>query len=243
MDFSDYIIYADESGDHSLAKVFDEDYPVFVLAFCIFKKTDYIEQALPKLSQIKFDFWGHDAVVLHSHKIRKQKEEFALLGNIPTMEKFVERINEMVTNTPFFIIATAIDKRRFLQKQYKAPESPYNLGLLFCLERATKFLLEMGQKERLTYIIVEARGKKEDAELELEFRRIIMQQKVLARFDIIFSDKKSNGAGLQIADLMAHPIGRHVINPEHKNRSYNIVEKKFHKYPQHDGKGLKIFPK
>lgn len=58
MDFSDYIIYADESGDHSLAKVFDEEYPVFVLAFCIFKKIDYTEQALTKLSRIKFDFWG-----------------------------------------------------------------------------------------------------------------------------------------------------------------------------------------
>ena len=79
-DFSDYIIYADESGDHSLAKVSDEEYPVFVLAFCIFKKTDYIEQALTKLSQIKFDFWGHDAVVLHSHKISKQKDEFAYLA-------------------------------------------------------------------------------------------------------------------------------------------------------------------
>lgn len=242
MDFSDYIIYADESGDHSLAKVFDEEYPVFVLAFCIFKKTDYIGQALTKLSQLKFDFWGHDAVVLHSHKIRKQKEEFALLGNIPTMEKFIERINEMVTNTSFCVVATAIDKRR-LQKQYPKPQSPYNLELLFCLERATKFLSEMGQKERLTHIIVEARGKKEDAELELEFRRIIMQQKGLAKFDIIFSDKKSNGAGLQIADLMAHPIGRYVINPKQGNRSYNIVEKKFYKYPHQEGKGLKIFPK
>jgi len=242
VDFSDYIIYADESGDHSLGKVSDEEYPVFVLAFCIFKKTDYAEHALSKLSQIKFDFWGHDAVVLHSHKIRKQREEFALLGNLPTLNKFVERINEMITNTPFSVIATAIDKHR-LQKRYVTPESPYNLGLLFCLERATKFLLEQGQKERLTYIIVEARGKKEDAELELEFRRIITREKGLARFDIIFSDKKSNGAGLQIADLIAHPIGRHVINPKQENRSYNVVEKKFYKYPYHEGKGLKIFPK
>lgn len=240
--FSDYIIYADESGDHSLVKVSDEEYPVFVLAFCIFKKTDYVEKALCKLSQIKFDFWGHDAVVLHSHKIRKQKDEFAMLGNLPTMEKFVDRINEMVTNTPFFVIATVIDKR-LLQKQYTTPKSPYNLGLLFCLERATKFLVEQGQKERLTHIIVEARGKKEDAELELEFRRIITQQRGLARFDIIFSDKKSNGAGLQIADLMAHPVGRHVINPKQENRSYSVVERKFHKYPHHEGKGLKIFPK
>jgi hypothetical protein len=241
--FSDYIIYADESGDHQLAKTFDESYPVFVLAFCVFKKLDYAEIALRNLSQLKFDFWGHDAIILHSHKIRKQKEEFSLLNNISAMEKFAERINKLIINTPFNVIATVIDKRR-LQKQYAAPQNPYNLGLLFCLERATKFLIEQGQKDRLTYIIVEARGKKEDAELELEFRRIMsQQQKRLASFDIIFSDKKSNGAGLQIADLIAHPIGRHVINPTQENRSYNVVEGKFHKYPFHDGKGLKIFPK
>lgn len=242
IEFSDFIIYADESGDHHLSKVSDSEYPVFVLAFCIFKKGDYIEKALCKLSKIKFDFWGHDAVILHSHKIRKQKEEFSILGNIPTMDKFAEQINELIVNIPFFVIATAIDKRR-LQKQYVKPQSPYNLGLLFCLERASKYLAEQGHKERLTYIIVEARGKKEDAELELEFRRIISKHRTLAKFDIIFSDKKSNGAGLQIADLIAHPIGRHVINPTQENRSFKIVEKKFHRYPNYNGKGLKIFPK
>lgn len=241
-EFSDYIIYADESGDHNLGKIADEDYPVFVLAFCIFKKSDYSEKTLCKLSQIKFDFWGHDAVILHSHKIRKQKEEFAILANLPTMEKFANQINELITNTPFFVIATAIDKR-LLQKQYSKPRSPYNLGLLFCLEQASKLLQEQGQKELLTYVIVEARGKKEDAELELEFRRIITQEKGLAKFEIIFSDKKSNGAGLQIADLVAHPIGRYVINSEQENRSFKILEKKFYKHPDYEGKGLKIFPK
>jgi len=35
--FSDYIIHVDESGDHSLESI-DPNYPVFVLAFCIFNK-------------------------------------------------------------------------------------------------------------------------------------------------------------------------------------------------------------
>ena len=34
-EFSDYIVYVDESGDHSLESI-DINYPVFVLAFCIF---------------------------------------------------------------------------------------------------------------------------------------------------------------------------------------------------------------
>jgi hypothetical protein len=40
MRFSDYIIYVDESGDHSL-QVIDEQYPLFVLSFCIFRKVEY----------------------------------------------------------------------------------------------------------------------------------------------------------------------------------------------------------
>ena len=37
MNFSDYIVYVDESGDHSLTKI-NRQNPVFVLAFCIFEK-------------------------------------------------------------------------------------------------------------------------------------------------------------------------------------------------------------
>ena len=33
--FSKYIVYVDESGDHSLQSI-DDNYPLFVLAFCNF---------------------------------------------------------------------------------------------------------------------------------------------------------------------------------------------------------------
>jgi hypothetical protein len=96
------------------------------------------------------------------------------------------------------------------------------------------FLEEKGQRATLTHLVVEARGKKEDAELELEFRRIMDQKpKGLANFDIKFADKRANSAGLQIADLVAHPIGRNYINPQQKNRSFEILEKKFHRYPSY----------
>ncbi|CAC9451571.1 hypothetical protein BSPLISOX_2138 [uncultured Gammaproteobacteria bacterium] len=42
MDFSDYIVYVDESGDHGLVNI-DTQYSIFVLAFCIFKKSDYLK--------------------------------------------------------------------------------------------------------------------------------------------------------------------------------------------------------
>ena len=41
--FSDYVVYVDESGDHSLERI-DPDYPVFVLALCVFHKRHYAEK-------------------------------------------------------------------------------------------------------------------------------------------------------------------------------------------------------
>ena len=34
-------VFVDESGDHGLARV-DPGYPIFVLAFCLFAKSDYV---------------------------------------------------------------------------------------------------------------------------------------------------------------------------------------------------------
>lgn len=58
-EFSEYIVYVDESGDHGL-KTIDPNYPVFVLAFCIFKTLDYVKTAVPLLQDFKFKHFGHD---------------------------------------------------------------------------------------------------------------------------------------------------------------------------------------
>jgi hypothetical protein len=66
----------------------------------------------------------------------------------------------------------------------------------------------------------------------------------MPNLDIRFMEKKHNAPGLQIADLVAHPIGRHVIDPEQPNRAFEILKPKLRTGP--DGRirgfGLKIFP-
>jgi hypothetical protein len=49
----------------------------------------------------------------------------------------------------------------------------------------------------------------------------------MPNFDIRLMDKKHNSTGLQLADLVAHPIGRHAISPSQPNRAYDIIEPKF----------------
>ncbi len=244
--FGEYIIYVDESGDHSLTSV-DEQHPVFVLAFCIFKKSDYTGIVLPMVNQFKFDFWGHDLAILHNREIRRPEKDFGFLRVSEELrERFFSRLNQLMEELPFSIIATVIDKRR-LKEKYSQPHSPYETALKFCLERAYSYLKDQSGVEHATNIIVEQRGASEDKDLELAFRRIVDSGNWHSRrlpFEIILANKKTNSCGLQIADLVAHPIGRYVIDSSQENRSFQILEKKIlGRNGKKDGYGLKIFPK
>ena len=74
-DFSDYIVYVDESGDPILTGVYVE-LPMFALAFCIFEISRYHGTDVPAMHRLKFDYWGHDCAILHERDIRKRRHDF-----------------------------------------------------------------------------------------------------------------------------------------------------------------------
>lgn len=240
--YSDYIIYVDESGDHNLERT-DPDYPIFVLAFCIIKKSDYCAFVSPAIQHLKFDIFGHDLIILHEHEIRKSKPPFDILLNEQIRKGFLERLNHVMESSPYTVVASVIQKDR-LKTSYQNPDNPYGLALLFCLERTYNFLVNEGQSERITYIVVECRGDKEDKALELEFLRICSgynSHDTPYPFKLIMADKKRNSGGLQLADLIARPIGLSVLRPEQPNRAYEIIKKKLLKGIKDDTE-IKIFP-
>ena len=243
--FSDYIVYVDESGDHGLVSI-DPEYPVFVLIFCIFQKQEYIDRIISALARFKMKYWGHDEIVLHEHEIRKPKNEFTILFERATREAFISELTRLIDSAPFTIIASVIDKNK-LASQYIRPENPYEISLGFGLERVSRYLADVGQSDRMTPVVVERRGKKEDEELELCFRRICDGANYLNKklpYELVMIDKKANSTGLQIADLTARSIGIKTLRPGQPNRAYDIISRKLRKNPQGEvrGWGLKIFP-
>jgi hypothetical protein len=243
--FSDYIVYVDESGDHGLVSI-DPEYPVFVLIFCIFQKQEYIDKINPALAWLKTKYWGHDEIVFHEHDIRKPKDKFTILIERATREAFIGDLTQLIESTPFTIIASVIDKKK-LASQYVRPENPYEISLGFGLERVCRYFVDIGQSDRITPVVVERRGKKEDEELELCFRRICDGANYLSKklpYELVMIDKKANSTGLQIADLTARPIGIKTLRPDRPNRAYDIIAKKLRKSPNGvvKGWGLKIFP-
>jgi len=226
--FSDYVVYVDESGDHSLASV-DPSYPVFVLALCVFHKRHYSERIIPAVEKLKFNYFGHDSVVLHETDIRKQKGDFAFLSHRPRREEFVAWLSDIMVKSNFILIACVVDKARLDRSEGEA-SNPYHIALDICLQRLHGFLAEKGQHELQTHVVVECRGKKEDRELELEFRRICDGNGTQGRqlpFHIVFADKKTNLAGLQVADLVARPVGLNYIRPGQPNQAFDVLKQKF----------------
>ena len=245
MDFSNYIVYVDESGDHGLTSI-DPRHPVFVLAFCMVHKDTYVDDIVPSFQRLKFEFWGYDSVVLHSHEIRKARGDFNILLNAKTREKFATRLTDTIARADFTIIAAVIDKKRHVEK-YSAPGTPYEIALGFCLERLQRHLMDLKEADRMTHVQVECRGKVEDEKLELHFRRVCDGDNAVGKMpnlDIRFMDKRHNSTGLQLADLIAHPIGRHVIAPDQPNRAYEVIAPKMCRGPGNKlvGYGLKVFP-
>lgn len=248
--YSKYIVYVDESGDHNLQTI-DEQYPLFVLAFCVFHKRHYSEHVVSALEKFKFNYFGHDQIILHENEIRKEKGAFNLFRSREQKLQFLDELTQIIENSNFILISCVIDKRA-LRKQADFESNPYHIALGFCLETLYEFLQEKQQHERKTFVVVECRGKKEDDELELEFRRVCDENNRLAKpfpFEVLFSDKKAMSSGLQLADLVARPIGLSVMRPEQENRAFEVLKRKFycdggreHVGSGYNGMGMKIYP-
>jgi hypothetical protein len=160
---------------------------------------------------------------------------------------FMQDLNRIVEQTPMTIVAAIIHKARLVER-YRAPANPYEIALLFCMERLYAFLQGQGTTGPTTHVLVECRGKKEDAELELEFRRIRdganLRMRAMSCIELVFIDKKANSTGLQLADLTARPIGLRCLRPDQPNRAYDIIEPKLRRSPRGriEGWGFKTFP-
>lgn len=244
-DFSEFIVYVDESGDHGI-KTMDPEYPIFVLAFCIFRKEDVASQLVPSILRLKFAHFGHDQIVLHENEIRKSKGPFRILLNKTKRAGFFADLNALMAAAPVTIVAVVIRKQQ-LADRYALPNDPYHLAMEFGLERVCRFLLEQGQEGRLTHVVFERRGDREDKDLELQFRRVTSGSNPncsTVPLEALFADKKSITSGLQFADLVARPIGLSVLRPDQANRAYEILSVHLRRSPtgRVEGWGLKVFP-
>lgn len=226
MKHSDFIVYVDESGDHSLESI-NPRYPLFVLAMCVLHKRTYTHEVAPALRHLKFRTFGHDMVVLHESDIRKRTGAFAGLTR-EACSGFLDALTHIIDQSEFKIVAVVIDKR-WLRDRVQPGVHAYHSALDAALRLLFTALRLEDQDNRLVHVICEARGAKEDAQLKLEFTRMCEAEGYAQRgihFELIVADKRTNSEGLQLADLTARPIGLSILRPDQPNRAVEIIKRK-----------------
>jgi len=242
-----YYLFLDESGDHGLNEINPQS-SAFLLCGVLISAENYtlINKCIDGL---KHHFWGNKDVILHSRDIRKCDKEFQILLNLDVKKEFYIQLNNCITDGEYTVITSAINKNEYIKKFGRISNNVYELCLSFIIERAVFFLDDIPGPNKTLDIIIEKRGAKEDKALEGHFQRLCARgtgfvgAERLKNYSVTidFSSKKQNINGLQLADLIAYPSFRYVMEPNRANPSFEVFRSKIY---AKKGKiyGLKIFP-
>lgn len=242
--FSDYIIFCDESGDQGLN---NKGNKIFLLNFCIFNKDDYLEFS-KNLKALKLKYFNDDVFVFHDSELTKRRyhkeklkrnknTEEALLSledeDVPCL---LEDIEKLIDATPFKILAVVVDKRTnenlshidAILKQSK--RSLYQECLKKGLEALHRFLCECNMETSSTHLVMEEIGNNESE----KWRSLAYEVSTNSSNELSLPfpihlkiiKKELNNEGLQLADLTAKNVGQLFLDPNGANRTFEILNRK-----------------
>lgn len=240
------VVYMDEAGTPHLDTI-DPQYPVFGVVLFICDAEKYVSKVVPAIYRFKINHLGHEATILHSYDIRKSKNDFKFLADPTKRTAFMTDISHLMSTLDYSLIAAIIHKERHKARYGNNAVDPYDLAFTFTLERLLPLLERAGQND--VTIMAEARGKKENAQIERSFLHFVNEgndyipasrlRKI--QFRMRFYRKECNMIGMQIADLAAFPIARYALDPTAPNNPFDLLRPKIYKGPGLV-KGLKVFP-
>jgi len=231
---SNYLIFVDESGDHYLNN-YPKEFPIFVLAFVIISKDEYCDHLLPKFSRLKLKYFPDVSTIFHEREIRKAEKRFSFLTNADIRKSFQMDLSTLMTDIDYKIVAVTINKEK-TDKKNILTENLYELGVKYGLAKIEDCLKDMNDFNYTT-VTFESRAysiesyRQEDDKLYKYFKETANEN-----FGIEIHIKSAGGLGLQFADLIARPIGIHVLRPEQHNRAWEIIKGKIYK------EGLIVLP-
>lgn len=229
---SKYYLFIDECGDHNLVK-YDPAFPVFTLCGILVSR-DNLYSLNNDFKKLKLEIFGNTDIVIHSVDIRKWRDAFIVLKDEALRIKFFNGIERILSQNDAYIIVSCTILKEQLNKfcVRGEEEDVYGLSLSYLIERSIFCVDNLTYSNPDITIIVERRGKKEDAKLLNYYNGLrnrgtkwITPERLrsrIGRFE--FKYKRDNIIGLQIADLIAYPVTQHILHPERPNRSYDAVK-------------------
>jgi hypothetical protein len=240
------ILFLDESGDHSLAKI-DPQYPVFVLGGIIADRAYAEGEMTRRVEALKIRFFGRSDIVLHTADLARNRNGFERMMDSSFRNEFFAALNDLMRSLDYQVVACAIQKEEHLKRYNISALDPYFLALEILVER---FCFELRNDTGL--IVAESRGSTLDNQLEIAWlnlkiqgTRFLRPAKLVKRISgLSLRDKSCGIAALELADLVVSPIGRHIVGKLPKE-DFRIIEQKFRRDASGNylGPGLVTLPK
>ena len=231
------VLFLDESGDHNLSLI-DSSYPIFVLGGVIVDK-DYAEGPLTDaFEDFKRRMFGRADIVLHTADIARNRNGFERLQTPEIRAHFYDNLNALMRELNCSVVACAIHKYDYVRRYGTNAIDPYLLGLRVMVEL---FCEDVGSEGNGGSIVAEKRGERLDLDVLDTWDILRTRGSLYAEADVIrdriqaleLRDKQENIAGLQLADLVVSPIGRHSLGKQSRE-DWQIVRQKLRRGPNGD---------
>lgn len=188
------------------------------LTGCILKLDYYREQFGPTIESFKRDFFDPDErVVLHAKDIMQKSGPFHVLQSEEVRERFNAGLLDIIANAQYTVISVVLDKKNHVERYLEAWH-PYHYCLANMLMRYCFYLARHRAKGD---VMAESRGATEDMALKTAYSRLYANgaqikpgsffQQHLTSKEIKIKPKINNVAGLQLADMLAHPLKKYTL--------------------------------
>lgn len=216
-----YRIYIDETGNHDMTHADDPNQRFLALTGVILESEYNTSVFQPELEKIKRQFFKHDPdvpVIFHRKEIINRRPPFEPLREADVEARFNQTILDGLERWQYRVITVVIDKKAHRDQYAVWRYHPYHYCLAVMLER---FVLFLHYGNHRGDVMVESRGRAEDEKLKDSFQRLYINgtdhvpaerwQERVTSAELKIKPKTVDIAGLQLADLIAHPSRREIL--------------------------------
>ena len=216
-----YRIYIDEVGNPDLESSDDPNHRFLSLTGIIINLQYVAEVIQPELEHLKKEFFEthpDEPIVLHRKELLNARYPFNALKDQEIRRSFNKSLLNLLMKWKYQVITVCIDKKSHRETCSTWRYDPYHYCLKILLERYIFFLDSINC---VGDVMAESRGGKENGRLKDVFSRLyekgteyINPERIIQRLtskQLKVKNKANNIAGLQLADLLAHPSRNEIL--------------------------------
>lgn len=216
-----YRIYIDETGNYDLTHADDPNQRFLALTGVILESEYNATTLQPEMNNFKRKFFVSDPdipVIFHRKEIVNKRSPFHVLQDANIEKQFNFTLLDSLERWDYQVVTVVLDKKTHRDQYSVWRYHPYHYCLAVMLER---FVLFLHYGNHRGDVMVESRGGKEDNKLKDSYRRLFDEgtdkiplerwQERLTSGELKVKPKSADIAGLQLADLIAHPSRREIL--------------------------------